>query len=67
MCYASYVYFEKKRIAEGEKKSKHRFGMEETWGAEGGLPREMRRGGYWCGPGSKPVEDKYGKVRLVKG
>lgn len=64
VCYASYVYFEKKRITEGEKKTKHRLGMEEAWGTEGGLPREMRRGGYWCRAGEEPVEDKYGKVKI---
>ncbi|KAF7971358.1 hypothetical protein HWV62_21388 [Athelia sp. TMB] len=65
VCYAAYVYFEKKRVAEGKPKSKHRLGMEEAWGTEGGLSREMRRGGYWCAPGDKVIEDQFGKVKLV--
>jgi len=65
VCYASYVYFEKKRIAEGKPKSKHRLGMEDAWGAEGGLSRELRRGGYWCAAGDTPTENAYGKVKIV--
>ncbi|KZP13478.1 hypothetical protein FIBSPDRAFT_869304 [Athelia psychrophila] len=65
VCYAAYVYFEKKRVAEGKPKSKHRVGMEGAWGAEGGLSRELRRGGYWCASGDTPTENAYGKVRIV--
>ncbi|KAI9709378.1 MAG: hypothetical protein M1812_007714 [Candelaria pacifica] len=65
--YAAYVYFEKLRIKEGKGKSKLRVEMEDVWGDEGGITlRDMRRG-YWCGPGAKPVEDKYGRVSFVGG
>ncbi|KAJ6451670.1 hypothetical protein C8R47DRAFT_943071, partial [Mycena vitilis] len=39
VCYAAYVYFEKKRIAEGKAKSinKHRRDMEDRWDGQGGL------------------------------
>ncbi|KAJ7671426.1 hypothetical protein DFH06DRAFT_907092, partial [Mycena polygramma] len=47
VCYASYVYFEKKRIAEGKAKSKHRRDMEDRWDGEGGLPRR-REEKYFC-------------------
>ncbi|KAJ6538359.1 hypothetical protein DFH09DRAFT_816676, partial [Mycena vulgaris] len=47
VCYASYVYFEKKRVAEGKKKSEHRRDMEEEWGGQGGLSRERPRK-YLC-------------------
>ncbi|KAK7064652.1 putative 37s ribosomal protein [Favolaschia claudopus] len=62
--YASYVYFEKKRIAEGGKKNKHRLDMEARWQGKGGLPRERERG-YWCAAGDKIVQDKLGSVRVI--
>lgn len=51
VCYAAYVFFEKKRVAEGKAKSEHRLEMEDEWESEGGLTREMRRGGYIVGVG----------------
>jgi hypothetical protein len=33
--YAAYIYFEKVRIKEGKPKTKHRLGMEKTWGGAG--------------------------------
>lgn len=38
--YAAYVYFEKRRIAEGKPKSKHRLEMEDIWEPQGGFDRE---------------------------
>ncbi|KAJ7275523.1 hypothetical protein B0H12DRAFT_1087635 [Mycena haematopus] len=64
VCYASYVYFEKKRIAEGKAKSKHRRDMEDRWEGEGGLPRE-REHKYFCHVDSKIVQDRLGSVRAV--
>jgi hypothetical protein len=43
ICYASYVYFEKKRLAEGKAKSKHRRDMEDRWGGQGACPSAGRR------------------------
>ncbi|KAF8213615.1 hypothetical protein K438DRAFT_1956984 [Mycena galopus ATCC 62051] len=65
VCYASYVYFEKKRIAEGKAKSKHRNDMEDRWEGQGGLPRERERG-YFCHVDDKIVQDKLGGVRVVR-
>ncbi|KAJ7203757.1 hypothetical protein GGX14DRAFT_461094 [Mycena pura] len=64
VCYASYVYFEKKRIAEGKAKSKHRRDMEATWDGKGGLPKR-REEKYWCGPGDRVVQDALGTVRTI--
>ncbi|KAF7340076.1 putative 37s ribosomal protein [Mycena venus] len=64
VCYASYVYFEKKRIAEGKAKSKHRKDMEDRWGGQGGLPRR-REEKYWCHADDKIVQDALGTVRTV--
>ncbi|KAF7340072.1 Calcineurin is a calcium-dependent protein [Mycena venus] len=64
VCYASYVYFEKKRIAEGKTKSKHRLDMEDRWEGEGGLPRE-REHKYICGVDQEIVQDALGSVRAV--
>ncbi|KAJ7275526.1 hypothetical protein B0H12DRAFT_1087643 [Mycena haematopus] len=64
VCYASYVYFEKKRIAEGKAKSKHRRDMEDRWDGKGGLPRERERG-YFCHVDDKIVQDALGSVRVV--
>ncbi|KAJ7617104.1 hypothetical protein FB45DRAFT_933441 [Roridomyces roridus] len=66
VCYASYVYFEKKRVAEGKAKSKHRKDMEDRWEGKGGLPQQRERG-YWVGPGDKVVQDSLGSVRTIPG
>lgn len=65
VCYASYVYFEKKRIAEGEGKSEHRLDMEDEWETEGGLTREMRREKYFMAAGTTLIEDEVGRIRAV--
>lgn len=67
VCYASYVYFEKKRIAEGEAKSEHRLDMEDEWEGEGGLPRERgyRQTGYFIPAGMVLVENELGRFRSV--
>lgn len=44
--YAAYVYFEKKRIAEGEPKSEHRLNMESIW-PDGFDLENDGRGGCW--------------------
>ncbi|KAJ6511238.1 hypothetical protein DFH09DRAFT_1288595, partial [Mycena vulgaris] len=59
VCYASYVYFEKKRIAEGKAKSKHRWDMEERWGGQGGLPKR-REEKYFCHVDDELVQDALG-------
>ncbi|KAJ7088836.1 hypothetical protein B0H15DRAFT_840910 [Mycena belliarum] len=66
VCYASYVYFEKKRIAEGKAKSKHRRDMEARWDGQGGLPRR-REEKYWCAAGDQIVQDALGSVRSIPG
>ncbi|KAJ7101599.1 hypothetical protein C8R43DRAFT_1244201 [Mycena crocata] len=66
VCYASYVYFEKKRIAEGKAKSKHRRDMEDRWLGKGGLP-QRREEKYWCAAGDAVVQDALGSVRTIPG
>ncbi|MCJ1438420.1 hypothetical protein MMC27_007808 [Xylographa pallens] len=65
--YAAYVFFEKLRIKQGKKKSKARLEMEEVWGDEGGVDRELQRGGYLVMRGEEVVQDRYGKVSFVRG
>ncbi|KAI9784028.1 MAG: hypothetical protein M1835_003682 [Candelina submexicana] len=66
--YAAYVYFEKLRIKDGKKKkTKTREEMERVWGASGVSLRPDNSRGFLCGPGQRPVEDKYGKVSFVGG
>jgi hypothetical protein len=64
--YGAYVYFEKLRIKQGKEKSKKRMEMENVYRGQGGMSRERDRGGYWCGGDSRPVEDEYGRVRIVR-
>ncbi|KAJ7463692.1 hypothetical protein FB451DRAFT_1094820 [Mycena latifolia] len=64
VCYASYVYFEKKRITEGKAKSKHRRDMEERWDGQGGLPRR-REEKYLCHVDDDLVQDALGTVRSI--
>ncbi|KAJ7211104.1 hypothetical protein C8J57DRAFT_309698 [Mycena rebaudengoi] len=66
VCYASYVYFEKKRIAEGKAKSKHRQDMEDRWGGQGGLP-QRREERYLCRADDAIVQDALGSVRVIPG
>ncbi|KAJ7726702.1 hypothetical protein DFH07DRAFT_852592 [Mycena maculata] len=66
VCYASYVYFEKVRIAKGKAKSKHRRDMEERWGGKGGLPRRSQEK-YWCHVDDEVVQDALGSVRTIPG
>ncbi|KAI1144266.1 hypothetical protein F5Y05DRAFT_22728 [Hypoxylon sp. FL0543] len=63
--YAAYVYFEKKRIAEGKPKSKHRLNMEKIWAKEGGFDREHDgRHGVWVMAGKRPSVDQYGQYHF---
>ncbi|KAJ7356827.1 hypothetical protein DFH08DRAFT_802805 [Mycena albidolilacea] len=66
VCYASYVYFEKKRIAEGKAKSKHRRDMEDRWLGKGGLPRR-REEKYFCHVQDALVQDALGSIRVIPG
>ena len=65
--YGAYVFFEKLRVKQGKKKSKARLEMEEVWGDDGGVSRELQRGGYIVMKGSEAVQDRYGKVSVVRG
>ncbi|MCJ1384712.1 hypothetical protein MMC17_007830 [Xylographa soralifera] len=65
--YGAYVFFEKLRIKQGKKKSKARLEMEEVWKGDGGVSRELQRGGYLCMRGEEVVQDQYGKVSVVRG
>ncbi|KAK1222049.1 hypothetical protein PQX77_015148 [Marasmius sp. AFHP31] len=61
--YASYVYFEKKRLSEREEKSKHRLRMEKEWKLQGGISRKQN--GYvwsWAPRDCVVFEDDLGKV-----
>ncbi|KAI0835656.1 hypothetical protein F5Y06DRAFT_275952 [Hypoxylon sp. FL0890] len=63
--YAAYVYFEKKRIAEGKPKSQHRVNMEKIWAKEGGFDREHDgRHGVWVMAGERPSMDQYGQYHF---
>lgn len=63
--YGAYVFFEKLRIKQGKKKSKTREEMEQVWGNDGGVTRNMERG-YWTSADSKIVQNRYGKVSSVR-
>ncbi|KAI1213571.1 uncharacterized protein F4807DRAFT_411649 [Annulohypoxylon truncatum] len=63
--YAAYVYFEKKRIAEGKPKSQHRLNMERIWADKGGFDLEHDdRCGVWVGPGETFTVDQYGQLHF---
>jgi hypothetical protein len=64
--YAAYVYFEKRRVRDGAPKSQMRKEMEDIWGVDGlDIPEGNGSGGYtYCIGGGRPVEDKYGSVRM---
>ncbi|KAJ8076339.1 hypothetical protein PM082_000760 [Marasmius tenuissimus] len=64
--YGSYVYFEKKRLAEGQPKSDHRLDMEDAWEGQGGLPRE-RPQAYIIGADSVLVQSDVGRFMSVPG
>jgi hypothetical protein len=59
--YGSYVYFEKLRLKNGEKKSKKRVEVEEN--VPDGMSLEQRRGGYIVPVGTEIYEDEFGRVR----
>ncbi|KAL0072286.1 hypothetical protein AAF712_000048 [Marasmius tenuissimus] len=61
--YASYVYFEKKRLSEGGEKSEHRLRMEKEWKLQGGISRKQN--GYvwsWAPKDCVVFEDDLGKT-----
>ena len=60
--YAGYVYFEKLRIKNGGKKTAKRQEMEAMYGAEGGMSRELQRGGWVVTSGTTLTEDLYGRM-----
>ncbi|KAI9770063.1 MAG: hypothetical protein M1839_003291 [Geoglossum umbratile] len=63
--YAAYVFFEKLRIKEGKKKSKHREAMEGVWAHKGGFDTEYSsHRGYWAPKGASVHMDQYGLVRI---
>lgn len=67
--YAAYVCFEKMRIRDGKPKSQMRNEVESVWGRDGmDLPQEGRgaRRTFWCRGDSRPYEDKYGKVHILR-
>ena len=62
--YASYVFFEKRRLREGEPKSYHRLQMETSH--PGGVDTARRRDRVWAMEGERPVENEYGNVSFAK-
>ncbi|KAI0122354.1 hypothetical protein F4814DRAFT_408444 [Daldinia grandis] len=61
--YAAYIYFEKKRIAEGKPKSQHRLKMEDLWAMRGGFDREHDgRFAYIIPVGKSAHMDQYGLI-----
>ncbi|GAQ39746.1 hypothetical protein AtubIFM55763_006186 [Aspergillus tubingensis] len=61
--YASYVYFEKLRIKNGESKDAFRLEMEKLW-PNGFELENVANGRMWCGPNVRPWVDIYGKVHF---
>lgn len=73
--YASYVFFEKIRLRDGKKKTKHRLDMEDLYA--GGEPYYnngnpgvdtktlLSNQAYTVMAGSRPYEDKYGKIHIM--
>ncbi|KAI2470380.1 hypothetical protein F4781DRAFT_390748 [Annulohypoxylon bovei var. microspora] len=65
--YAAYVYFEKKRIAEGKPKSQHRLAMEEIWDTKGGFDLEYdARTGIYCFTDETVFTDQYGQLHFSR-
>jgi hypothetical protein len=65
--YASYIFFEKERIAANAPKSKHREEMEKIWASKGGFDLEHDgRHGYLCGPGTRPHIDNFGRYSVIR-
>ncbi|KAI0160046.1 hypothetical protein GGR52DRAFT_576777 [Hypoxylon sp. FL1284] len=61
--YAAYVYFEKLRIAQGKKKTKHREDMEGIWACEGGFDRTTDHRTQFIGAAGKSIRfDRYGRT-----
>jgi len=65
--YASYVFFEKERVAANAPKTKHREEMEKIWASKGGFDLEHDgRHGYICAPGTRPHIDNYGRFSVIR-
>ncbi|KAI1659437.1 hypothetical protein F4813DRAFT_352989 [Daldinia decipiens] len=65
--YAAYVYFEKKRIAEGKPKNPHRLKMESLWAMRGGFDRENDGRCTYITTSTKPLYmDQYGLIRPIE-
>ena len=61
--YAGYVYFEKLRIKNGGKKTTKRQEMEALYLGEGGMSRELRRGGWvTTSSAARVTSDQYGRT-----
>jgi hypothetical protein len=64
--YASYVFFEKERIAANVPKVYHREEMECIWAPRGGFnPDHSGQRGYWCSSGKRPHVDNFGRLTFV--
>jgi hypothetical protein len=64
--YASYVFFEKERLAAGGPKTKHREQMERVWAGKGFDLEDDGRGGYWCRGDERAYIDSFGQVSFLK-
>lgn len=64
--YASYVFFEKKRIQQKKPKSKLRLETEDAWETQGGIDTKNIRERYICHADSRPFQDKLGRVRVER-
>ncbi|KAI1781330.1 hypothetical protein F4818DRAFT_398731 [Hypoxylon cercidicola] len=63
--YAAYVFFEKKRIAEGKPKSQHRLKMETTWPQGFDLENDGR-GCVTVFDNEMPTVDQYGQLHIER-
>ena len=62
--YASYVFFEKQRLAQNKPKSKHREECEKQW--PGGVTRERQRDRLWLHDSEGWTEDQWGKMEIFR-
>jgi hypothetical protein len=64
--YGAYIYFEKLRIKDGKKKSKHREEMEKAWAFNGGIDRKASVRSYIMHSSERMSQDSLGVMHFSK-
>ncbi|KAG8166077.1 hypothetical protein KVR01_004629 [Diaporthe batatas] len=64
--YAAYVYFEKRRLAEGKPKSKHRLEMEAIYPGGAERERDPSHQRVWCHKDEVVSQDEYGRLSFTR-